>query len=792
MARTTASESSNYDIARRSVSRRSVRARVWLAALIGCAALGCNRVGARSATAGEAASGASKPGAPFPEPENVAPPRWLVLGPFPQEGSREAALDHDYLATLGGEAAPRIAAATTLDVGGRHQNVTEVASDAERGVDFAALYKEGTDFQIAYAYGELSWPRDEVVAASFGSDDGAAVWVNGQRVHHLVTPGRGLEPDSDHFAVPLRAGKNQLLVKVENGSGGWGFALRLLDREGQERARALEARRHLEQLELGPKSRSFTLAGEFPQLEWKQASEAEVVFGDNPLKVRWFDPDLAEATRPEKLGRYIAVVEQETRDGYTHRAMLTFAKVPPELFPPRGIPSPPFAEPPPITGQILPGLSRPQQHELSRHVLRAFAEYLSEGENGAIARSAIAELPSKPAAAGEPSWLSSGFIRNAEQQLALRLKLEGRTPKPLAPPAPISPRAPELRAGGEREAGVRPGTVQRLRALSKDWLKQDPNGFVVLVARRGVTFMHEGFGGFAKDEGFRPASIGKLIAGLTFARAVDQGLVGFDDPLSQVFPEWKQERTGQVTFRHCFNHIVGFQGHASHGGLFNAYLDNALLAQDSAFVTALEKHRYNGDGYNLTGKALELITGKSMWRLLYENVQKPFGENVTQFDLGFGDRFTARYVAKVGQMLLQDGSYGKHRFYSPGFVQKLRPERVAAHAPGFADKELEWGIGQTWMIDPPSGPREQGVLGPNVFGHGAASGSIFRVDPDHQLVVVIGRNEHKGWGENERFAAMFMKALAEGLLEDKKPEEKKAAPKPAPVASGPAASAAPQ
>ena len=33
-----------------------------------------------------------------------------------------------------------------------------------------------------YAYGELTWPREEVVAASFGSDDGAAVWINGERV----------------------------------------------------------------------------------------------------------------------------------------------------------------------------------------------------------------------------------------------------------------------------------------------------------------------------------------------------------------------------------------------------------------------------------------------------------------------------------------------------------------------------------------------------------------------------------------------------------------------------------
>jgi CubicO group peptidase (beta-lactamase class C family) len=697
-----------------------------------------------------------------------------VLGPFPgQEGSRDAALDRDYLLEIGGEANPRIDALSVLNVDGKRQSVKPGPVDGDRGVDLKALFKEGTDFQVAYAYGEIETTRDEVLKASFGSDDGAAVWVNGVRIHRLVTPGRGLNPDSDHFDVPLRAGHNRVLVKVENGSGGWGFALRLLDAEGQERARVLEQRRHLESVELGPASGQHLLGDSFPELVWRHPSEAARVFADAAPKARWFDPGLAEVTKPEALGRYIALVEAKTIDGYTHRSMVTFAKVAPGPLP-SDIPNPPFAELPAVQTDFFPQLSEPQRAELSRHIWHAFSEYMRTGEDAAIARSALAEA--KPVR-GEPAWLSSGFIANAEQQLALRMKLEGRTPKPLAPPAAASPRAPELRAGGESEAQIKPGTVDRLRALSKDWLKQDPNGFVVLAARNGVVFMHEGFGGFKKEQPFWPASIGKMIAGLLFGRAVDQGLVGLDDPVSSVLPEWQDPRTAKLTFRHCFNHLSGFSGHASHRGLFNPYLDNALFVQDSAFVEPLRAHRYNGDNYNLTGQALELITGKSIWRLLSENLQQPFGEPVTQFDLGFGSRFTARYLAKVGQMLLQDGRYGAQRFYSPGFLARLRPERVAAHAPGFPDTELEWGIGQTWTPDPATGKRENGVLGPNVFGHGAASGTIFRVDPDHQLVVVIGRDAAKSGGDNERFAARFMEALANGLASGKK-----AAP-PAPAAA---------
>jgi CubicO group peptidase (beta-lactamase class C family) len=753
-------------------NRRRLQGRglsIGLSLLLGALATsGCGGAGAQASAAapGTAAPTAGSGALPFAKPVNLAPARWLVLGPFAQTGpSREAALDRDYLASLGGEATARIMASTTLELDGKRQSVVELS--AEGSVDLQALYKDDTNLKVAYAYGEIEWPRDEVVQASFGSDDSAAVWINGARVHRLVTPGRGVTPDSDHFAATLKAGTNRVLVKVENGTDGWGFALALLNARGQEQARALEIRRRIEALELGPESESFLLDEEFPHLVYRRTEEARTVFGDTPPAVRWFNPELQEAQRPDKPGRYIAVIEQKTRDGYTHRSMLTFAKVAPGTLPPLDGQAPPYAERPELRAELFPGLSEPQRTELSRHVWRAVSDYLGHGENAAIARLSLLEAAAAPTPAGEPEWLSSGFIRDAEQQLALRMQLEGRTARSIAPPTALTPAAPVLRSGGEREAGIAPGTVQRLRGVAKDWLKEDPNGFVVMLARNGVVFMDEAFGGFQKGQAFSPASIGKMMAGLTFARAVDQGLVGFDDPVSSVFPEWKHERTAKVTFRHCFNHIAGLPAHSSHGGLYNPYLDNAFLVQDSAFVDPLREHRYNGDSYNLTGKALEVLTGKTMWRLLYENVQRPFGEPVAQFDLGFGDKFTARYLTEVGQMLLQDGAYGNQRLYSPGFLRQLLPQQVAAHAPGFPDEKLQWGIGQTWLPDSPDSSREKAVLSPNVFGHGAGTGTIFRVDPDHQLVIVIGRNAHVGRDKNLSLAAKFITSLAEGLTTSK-------------------------
>jgi CubicO group peptidase (beta-lactamase class C family) len=214
-----------------------------------------------------------------------------------------------------------------------------------------------------------------------------------------------------------------------------------------------------------------------------------------------------------------------------------------------------------------------------------------------------------------------------------------------------------------------------------------------------------------------------------------------------------------------FNHMDGLRDHYSLGGMNNAYLDSGLFVQDGAFADPGKRKLYNGDDHNLAGKAIELVTGQSIVQLLYEQMQKSFGEDVTQYDLGFGDAFNAMYLAKVGQMLLQDGKYGRHPFFKPGLVEKLVPKRVADTMPEAEDKQLEWGIGFEWMIDPPDAKRNKGggVLGPNVFGHGAASASVWRIAPDHDLVVVIGRNEFKTWNGTAEWAAKFMTVLAEGM-----------------------------
>jgi CubicO group peptidase (beta-lactamase class C family) len=710
--------------------------------------------------------GAAASAAFFPEPDNVGPRSFRIVGPFPNGSGSDPnghrSLDVDYLSALGGEAAARIDDRTRVEWDQKTFAPREATLGTSSTLDLAKLFGGDTDHKTAYAYTEWNVDKPGRALAVFGSDDGAVVWLNGWSVHRFAAD-RALDPNADRFELPLVPGTNRILIKVDNGTGGWGFALRVVDDEGRKRLLALDARRHLDWAGPGPLSGEYLIEDSFPEIDWTHWAAAERALETRSMRVRWYGPDFKETERPEKDGAYTAVVEAKTLDGYTYRHMLTFARGSSRLTP--RFRSPPMAELPVIDvpWHFDAALNEAQRAELSRYFWRGAAKALGHDEDSAIAALGFTTLGERPPPKDEPLWLQSGFIDAAAHQLQLRMQLEGRTPRPLVAPERLSSPAPELRNGTEMQAAVRPGTVEKLRAVAQAWAKDDPHPFVALVARRGVVFMHEGYNGFRKDSAFWPASITKSITGLLFARAVEQGLVTFDQEVGTVLSDWKQEPTTKVTFRHCFYHVSGLREHASHGGMFNAYLDNALFVEDAAFARPLSRYLYNGDDINLAGKALELVTGQPIWRLLYENVEKPFAEPVAQFDPACCGSFTSMYLAKVGQMIVQDGRYGRHRFFTPGFLDSLRPRRISEFAPGIDDPQKEAGIGLAWMPDPP-GPRERGVLGPNVIGHGAASGTTWRIDRDHELVVVIGRDAYKQAAANDEWAAKFVRVLADALV----------------------------
>ena len=65
---------------------------------------------------------------------------------------------------------------------------------------------------------------------SVGSNDGMQVFLNGMKIHEIhPRTGRWLQKDNDFIPVELKAGLNNLLLKIDEGGGDFGFVARFLN-----------------------------------------------------------------------------------------------------------------------------------------------------------------------------------------------------------------------------------------------------------------------------------------------------------------------------------------------------------------------------------------------------------------------------------------------------------------------------------------------------------------------------------------------------------------------------------
>lgn len=163
---------------------------------------------------------------------------WLLVGDFPNPPRPgQASYDHtppcpgldtDYLADSGGEAKVRPAAGQTVRrPDGTAATWTAHAADKDIIDLNTAFPGRPNDNVVAYAWTTIDSARARDAVFAFGSDDGARVWLNGEVVHDVLAA-RAVTPDEDLVPVRLKPGENTVLVKVEDGQGGWGFCLRVL------------------------------------------------------------------------------------------------------------------------------------------------------------------------------------------------------------------------------------------------------------------------------------------------------------------------------------------------------------------------------------------------------------------------------------------------------------------------------------------------------------------------------------------------------------------------------------
>ena len=99
-------------------------------------------------------------------------------------------------------------------------------------VDFIKAFGGQHDDAAAYALCYLDAPSETRARLALGSDDGAAAWLNGVEVFRKYLQ-RGYSPKDDLIDVVLKKGRNELLVKVGQAQGAWGFCVHVEDANGR-------------------------------------------------------------------------------------------------------------------------------------------------------------------------------------------------------------------------------------------------------------------------------------------------------------------------------------------------------------------------------------------------------------------------------------------------------------------------------------------------------------------------------------------------------------------------------
>jgi len=709
--------------------------------------------------------------------DDVFVSEWLALGPFPSPepkskdpSIRGAGFNYDFLASLGGEANARVTVETTLS--GEVDGVAWKAIAKPLSLDKAQAPNAEQDLRVlfapeatedknifAYVFADLKSDKERRMVCRFRWNLAhcSNVWLNGELVHPSDAS-QELGGRRAQFPVTLKPGLNRLTVKIEHRHWAWYPNLEFLD---EERAAAIDrVGRFLRNDTLQVKTmfggRFVKAGGKLPGIMFETPELVERLLDTGTLAIRWFDEELNEVTEASKPGFYC---------GYATAQSPT-----PQNLPWRRIvPLMAFGEP---DKWVFPwdftnkDLTVWREGEFSQAAWKASDLLRTNALQDGWFRVISSDLA--------PLWMGEMFLDRAPadtwreapyahlQDYLVRLRhkvLERPAPRPLAPPTAEST-ATALRTGTEAEAGFKPGTVENIRTALAEWCEKSGHGFVAVVARRGVVILNEAYTGakdaepsnmpwmvcppdqlvdgkMTVDSRLQTASVTKLFAGVILGRCIDQGLVALDDHVSKYFPDFPKEGPlASLTVRRLMNHTGGLEGHRGCFGLegmVNPFMDIEALWHLESDATGLTRYNYNGFSIDLGGKVIEDITGQSVFRVMRDGLFAPLGmDGATIRDLGYGLACTAMDLARMAEMLRLGGAYDGKRYMRPETLESLMPIPIEG-------TPEEYGVGIQWARESITLAGDDYILGKNVFGHGSATGAIFRVARDHDLIVTMVR-----------------------------------------------------
>ena len=109
-----------------------------------------------------------------------------------------------------------------VDLNAKAEDGTRLWEGHPEYIDGEIHHFEPKDPASTYLFRTITAAEPIKVTAGLGSNDGLAVWLNGEQLHAQDT-GRRVTAEQDHLILDLKQGENQLLLKIFNHAGPTGF-----------------------------------------------------------------------------------------------------------------------------------------------------------------------------------------------------------------------------------------------------------------------------------------------------------------------------------------------------------------------------------------------------------------------------------------------------------------------------------------------------------------------------------------------------------------------------------------
>jgi len=465
--------------------------------------------------------------------------------------------------------------------------------------------------------------------------------------------------------------------------------------------------------------------GEFPKFHWKNDILVENEIGKFQLNVTYFNNDFQKVNSADRPGRYGAVIEGITLNGFKVKRFATLFCSDVEFDD--------YSKNVPITINKLSEFSITDEaweqysKNLERYSFGSLKYFPQNNPDAAILLAGLNEINNLTHIYDSPR------IRDRQWWITLKAKLVEKNyiTNPLSKPKKIDKRSfPYLNDTIQLESSHNEDLINKIKNLCTDWANVGKTPNVTLIVHEGKIIFYDAFGldenekPRSKDSKMWMASITKLLTGVLMMQFVEQGLIDLDDPVSKYLNEF--DGNNKLTIRHLLTHTSGLQFAGEWASDWNRALENQV-AHVLPLVDVGKSFSYNRVGYALAGKIIERLTGKAVPYLFQENIFSPLGMNSAYSDNTYGGLYcSAIDLARFGQMLLNKGTYNGYKLFSQQTFEKMLPVKLTVG-------DREWGIGASRM----SGKG----LSESAYGHGAASGSVFIIDPKNDLIIISARNK---------------------------------------------------